>query len=65
MPGPRGVSREQMRNGASAVRSEERTALGIIFHDAEQPYDVVMGIARASGFASGSFGSVTVSTPCR
>jgi len=33
--GPRGVARAQMRHGVSELRSGERLALGLIFHDAK------------------------------
>jgi hypothetical protein len=34
VPGPRGDARAQLRHGISSVRSGERLALGVIFHDA-------------------------------
>jgi hypothetical protein len=33
--GPRGLARAQMRHGVSELRSGERVALGLIFHDAK------------------------------
>jgi uncharacterized protein len=35
VPGPRGDARAQLRHGVSELRSGERIALGLIFHDAK------------------------------